>query len=203
MSLALIPRPGYFQTGCFLPKGSEAEMHTRGLDTFRTQVAKLVPEASTDTLTSWDDVKILDVKLNRLHTWHKPGLLCIGDAAHAMSPVGGVGVNLAIADAVATATLLAEPLREHRVTDADLAAVQKRRKLPTVITQGVQRLMHRGMRRTLLGGPIPKPPKAVGRVFRAILGRFPGIAVIPAYIIGVGVRPERAPEFARRPSTQH
>ena len=134
LALALIPREGYFHTGCFLPKGSEQQLHARGLDTFCSEVAERVPEASVESLTSWDDVKILDVKVNRLPTWHKPGLLCIGDAAHAMSLVGGVGINLAIADAVATATILAEPLKQRRVTEGDLAAVQRRRKLPAIIT---------------------------------------------------------------------
>lgn len=198
LALVLIPREGYFQAGCFLPKGGEQQLHARGFDTFRAQVAAAVPEASVDRLTSWDDVKILDVKVNRLHTWHKPGLLCIGDAAHAMSPVGGVGINLAIADAVAAAGILAEPLLAHRVTDRDLAAVQRRRNLPAVITQGVQRAMHVAMRRMLRGGGLPRVPGGAGRAGAAVLGRLRGLSVVPAYLVGVGVRPERAPEFARR-----
>jgi len=199
LALVLIPREGYFQTGCFLPKGSEQQLHDRGLDTFRSQVAEVVPEASVDSLTSWDDVKILDVRVNRLRRWHKPGLLCIGDAAHAMSPVGGVGINLAVADAVAAATILAGPLKEHRVTERALAAVQHRRKLPAVVTQGVQRLMHRVMRRVLLGGRMPNLSPTQARAIAALFGRLPALSVIPAYAIGVGLRPERAPEFARRP----
>lgn len=159
-----------------------------------------MPEASVEWLKSWDDVKILDVRLNRLPTWHKPGLLCIGDAAHAMSPVGGVGINLAIADAVATANILAEPLKARRLTEDDLAEVQRRRNMPAVLTQGVQRLMHLGMRRVLRGGKLPRPPAFLVHAFAALLGWLPGLSVIPAYIVGVGVRPERAAAFAHRPA---
>lgn len=198
-ALALIPREGYFQVGAFLPKGGEPQLQARGLDSFKSQIAELVPEASVDSIQSWDDVKVLDVRVNRLHQWYKPGLLCIGDAAHAMSPVGGVGINLAVADAVAAAEILAEPLLTRRVTEEDLAKVQERRKLPAVITQGVQRLLHRAMRRVLLGGVVPDPPEFVARGLGAILTRLPALAVVPAYLVGVSVRPERAPEFARRP----
>lgn len=198
LAMVLIPREGYFQAGCFLPKGGEQQLHDRGFDTFRDQVAAAVPEASVESLTSWDDVKVLDVKVNRLHTWHKPGLLCIGDAAHAMSPAGGVGINLAVADAVAAAGILAEPLRARRVTERDLVAVQRRRKLPAVITQAFQRVMHVAMRPVLQGGEIPQVPTGLVRAVAAVLTRLPGLSVIPAYAVGVGVRPERAPEFARR-----
>ncbi|GAA2562340.1 FAD-dependent oxidoreductase [Mycolicibacterium diernhoferi] len=200
LALVLIPREGYFQAGCFLPKGGEGQLHARGLDTFRTRVAELVPEATVGSLTSWDAVKVLDVKVNRLSTWHRPGLLCIGDAAHAMSPVGGVGINLAVADAVAAAGILAQPLLDRDITEAELAAVQKRRELPAVITQSVQRLAHRAMRRVLLGGRVMTPPRWLAAAAGALLDRVPALAVIPAYAIGVGVRPERAPDFARRPA---
>lgn len=199
-ALILIPREGYFQAGAFLPKGGEQQLHARGLDTFRAQVAALVPEASADSITSWDDIKVLDVRVNRLAQWHKPGLLCIGDAAHAMSPVGGVGINLAVADAVAAAGILAEPLKRHRVLEADLAAVQRRRKRPADLTQNAQRLMHRALSRVLFGSRLPKPPAIAERAGAALLGLAPAIAVVPAYLVGVGLRPERAPQFARRPA---
>ncbi len=199
LTLILIPREGYFQAGCFLPKGGEQQLHARGLDTFRSQVAHLVPEASVENLRSWDDVKVLDVRLNRLRRWHKTGLLCIGDAAHAMSPAGGVGINLAIADAVATARILAEPLLTHRVTEHDLAAVRRRRNLPAAVTQTVQQVMHRVLMPVILRGDIKPPPPAVTHVVAGLFSRIPSLAVIPAYLVGVGLRPERAPQFARRP----
>jgi 2-polyprenyl-6-methoxyphenol hydroxylase-like FAD-dependent oxidoreductase len=159
-------------------------------------VADLLPEAAgtVQALASFDDVKHLDVRLNRLKRWHTEGLLCIGDAAHAMSPAGGVGINLAVQDAVAAATLLAEPLLRHHVTSRDLAAVRRRRLLPTAVTQALQRFVHRQLLRPILEGESPSPP-------RALLGfveRLPWLAAVPAYIVGVGIRPEQAPVFARR-----
>lgn len=198
LAMLLIPREGYFQAGAILPKGGGSQLRARGLDAFRTQVAELVPEASVDAIGSWDDVKVLDVRLNRLHRWHKPGLLCIGDAAHAMSPIGGVGINLAVADAVATAGILAGPLLAGRLDGRDLAKVQRRRKLPAVVTQNVQRLLHVALRRVLLSGTRPRPPEAAERVLSALLTRLPALSVVPAYLVGVGVRPERAPAFAHR-----
>ncbi len=140
-----------------------------------------------------DDVKHLDVRVNRLRRWHADGLLFLGDAAHAMSPIGGVGINLAVQDAVAAATLLAEPLRAHRVTGADLARVRRRRLVPTAITQSMQRGMHRVLSQVLRGADLTPPETAL-----AVLHRLPWLSVIPAYLIGVGVRAERAPAFARR-----
>ena len=141
-----------------------------------------------------DEVKVLDVRLNRLKRWHASGLLCIGDAAHAMSPVGGVGINVAVQDAVGTATLLADPLRRRDVTDRDLAGVRRRRLPPAALTQAVQRAMHRRLVSPILRGESGNPPAALV----AALRRLPWLSVIPAYVVGVGVRPERAPDFARR-----
>jgi 2-polyprenyl-6-methoxyphenol hydroxylase-like FAD-dependent oxidoreductase len=198
LTLLLIPREGYFQAGCFLPKGGEQQLHARGLDTFRAQVAQLVPEASVDKLRSWDDVKILDVRVNRLRRWHQNGLLCIGDAAHAMSPAGGVGINLAVADAVATARILAEPLLTHRLTARDLAAVRRRRNLPAAVTQAVQQVLHRILMPVVLRGELTQPPPIVATAVARLFGWIPSLSAVPAYVVGVGLRPEHAPRFARR-----
>jgi 2-polyprenyl-6-methoxyphenol hydroxylase-like FAD-dependent oxidoreductase len=193
--VGVIPREGYLQTGYFIHKGADAQMRARGVEALRRDIADAIPELSdvVDGLESMDDVKLLEVRLNRLRRWYTAGLLCIGDAAHAMSPAGGVGINLAVQDAVAAATLLAEPLREHHVTDNDLAAVQRRRVPPTVVTQTLQRFMHVAMDRAM-AGTMPRAP----RKLLPILARFPQLSVIPAYLMGVGVKPEHAPEFARR-----
>jgi 2-polyprenyl-6-methoxyphenol hydroxylase-like FAD-dependent oxidoreductase len=192
---ALIPREGYFQVAYIGPKGANAQLRARGIEAFRRDVAELLPEdaGSVEALTSLDDVKHLDVRVNRLRRWHTDGLLCIGDAAHAMSPLGGVGINLAIQDAVATATLLAEPLRQRRVTGRGLAGVRRRRAFPTAVTQLGQRVLHRLLGPILRGGN-PRAPSAL----LGVLERLRWLAVVPAYFIGVGVRPEHAPVFARR-----
>jgi len=192
--LIMIPREGYFQIAYLIPKGSDERLRARGLEVLRDEVAALVPEADSSNLTSWDDVKLLDVKLNRLKRWHTDGLLCIGDAAHAMSPMGGVGINIAVQDAVGAATLLAEPLRRRQVSNADLAAVRRRRLPAAAITQTLQRIMHRRLVVPVFAGADGKPPA----VFVALLQKLPWLAAIPARVIGVGVRPERAPSFARR-----
>jgi 2-polyprenyl-6-methoxyphenol hydroxylase-like FAD-dependent oxidoreductase len=191
-ALIMIPREGYFQIAYFIPKGADERLRADGLPALRRTLAELIPEIPTDALASWDDVKLLDVRLNRLRRWYTDGLLCIGDAAHAMSPAGGVGINLAIQDAVAAARLLAGPLLRRRVRVRDLAAVQRRRTPPTVVTQAFQRAMHRGM--TLQPGLDIRPPAAL----RTVIERLPGLTVVPAYLVGVGIRPERAPAFARR-----
>jgi len=194
-ALVMIPRQDYFQIAYLIPKGSDAELRARGLESFHRELAELIPESSSDAITSWDDVKVLDVRLDRLRRWHANGVLCIGDAAHAMSPVGGVGINLAIADAVAAAGLLARPLRTHRLTTKQLATVRRRRLLPTAATQALQRILHRVLLASVLQGhQAARPPAALLNV----LERVPQLTAVPAYIIGVGLLPQHAPDFARR-----
>lgn len=194
----IIPREGYFQIAYMGRKGTDAQLRARGVEAFRADVAELIPELTDrmDAITSMDDVKHLDVRLNRLHRWHTDGLLCIGDAAHAMSPIGGVGINLAVQDAVAAATQLAGPLRAGTLAARDVAQVRNRRLLPTILVQGLQRLMHRAIAGPALEGQLDGPPAPI----IALMRRVPAARVIPAYLIGVGFRPERAPAFARRPA---
>ncbi|MCT7658318.1 FAD-dependent oxidoreductase [Mycobacterium deserti] len=193
-ALIMIPREGYFQIAYLIPKGSYAQLCERGLDAFHRELAEMIPEASPDTITSWDDVKVLDVRLDRLRRWHTEGVLCIGDAAHAMSPVGGVGINLAIADAVAAASILAQPLRNGQLTNKHLEAVRRRRIVPTVVTQTVQRVLHRRVLDSVLQGGVVQPPAALLK----LVDRLPQVTAVPAYIVGVGVLPQHAPGFARR-----
>lgn len=191
-----INRTTYYQIAYIAKKGLDPQLRAEGLEAFRTRIAELLPALAdrVGEIESMADVKHLDVRLNRLPRWYTEGLLCVGDAAHAMSPAGGVGINLAVQDAVATATLLAQPLRAHTVTTADLAKVQRRRWLPTVVTQQVQRMTHRGMFDPVVNGNRPTMPPALITTLRV----FPVLRRIPSYIIGVGIRPERAPRFARR-----
>jgi 2-polyprenyl-6-methoxyphenol hydroxylase-like FAD-dependent oxidoreductase len=195
-ALVVIPRKGYDQIAYLGAKGGDAQLRARGIEAFRNDVDALLPDAaeSVATLTSMDDIKHLDVHVNRLRRWHTDGLLCIGDAAHAMSPLGGVGINLAVQDAVAAATILAQPLRRHHVTDRDLAAVRRRRLFPTAVTQAVQRVLQSVLLGPLLRGADPTPPAAL----LGLVQRLPWLSVVPAYFIGIGVRPEHAPAFARR-----
>ena len=150
-------------------------------------------------IKSWDDVKLLTVAVDRLTRWYAPGLLCIGDAAHAMSPIGGVGINLAVQDAVATANILATPLREGKVTEEDLRRVQKRRQWPTEMTQALQIfIQNRVVSNVLAMKSRPKPPFAV-----RLLNRFPVLRRLPARLVGMGFRPEhvQTPEAPIRPAS--
>jgi 2-polyprenyl-6-methoxyphenol hydroxylase-like FAD-dependent oxidoreductase len=194
----IIPREDFLQLGYIAKKGTDPQLRARGIERFRQDIAELMPELKdrVGALESMDDVKHLDVRLNRLNRWHVDGLLCIGDAAHAMSPVGGVGINLAVQDAVAAATLLAEPLRRGTVTPAKLARVRARRLLPTILVQVLQRLLHRAVVAPIIDGRRMGPPKPV----LALMRHVPQASYVPAYLIGVGLRPEHAPEFARRPA---
>src|SRR5437773_4388328 len=184
----MINRGEYWQCGYVIPKGSVEEIRQRGLETFRSDVVRLAPFAASREreIRDWEDVKLLTVRVDRLRRWYRPGLLCIGDAAHAMSPIGGVGINLAIQDAVAAANLLAEPLRLGRLTTDHLRLVQRRRELPTRVTQGLQVLIQRRVITRVLGGADQLEPPLLLRLF----ARFPVLRRFPARLIGVGVRPE-------------
>jgi 2-polyprenyl-6-methoxyphenol hydroxylase-like FAD-dependent oxidoreductase len=189
-----LPRPGYFQIAYLAPKG--ADLRKQGIEAFRANVTEVCPEFAdrVHELKTMDDVKFLDVRLNLLSEWHIDGLLCIGDAAHAMSPIGGVGINLAVQDAVAAAALLAQPLRRGRPTLADLATVRSRRLLPTMLVQGLQRILHRTVMRPVMAGKRNGPPLVMTKLFE----RFPPLSYFPARLLGLGLRPEHAPAFARR-----
>jgi 2-polyprenyl-6-methoxyphenol hydroxylase-like FAD-dependent oxidoreductase len=181
-------RGDYWQCGFVIPKGSADRIRDKGLPAFRTSVAQVAPFAAdrVDELQDWNAIKLLTVQVDRLKQWYRPDLLCIGDAAHAMSPVGGVGINLAIQDAVAAANLLAAPLREGRLAIEDLRRVQQRRMLPTRLTQQMQLfIQNRVIRRVLGSRDGPVLPVAV-----KLLARFPSLSRIPARLIGMGVRPE-------------
>jgi 2-polyprenyl-6-methoxyphenol hydroxylase-like FAD-dependent oxidoreductase len=194
--LILINRGDYFQGGLLIRKGSFEQVQARGLDAFRQTILQIAPYLGdrVDELKDWEQIKLLTVQVNRLRQWHRPGLLCIGDAAHAMSPAGGVGINLAIQDAVATANLLADPLREGRVTDYWLAQVQQRREFPTRVTQAVQVFAHKGFQKIFQN---PGPAKAPWQLKAAV--QIPGIQHVLARLVGVGVRPEHI-KGARKPS---
>ena len=196
-ALIVIPRTDYLQIALLIPKGADTRLRARGLAAFHADVLELLPEAgdSVEVIRSLDDVKHLDVRLNRLRRWHTDGLLCIGDAAHAMSPAGGVGINMAVQDGVAAARLLAQPLRRGRPSDRELGAVRRRRIVPTALTQAFQRQFDKRLFGPVVRGEdMSGPPPGLIRLFE----RMPWLAVVPAYVVGVDVLPERAPAFARR-----
>jgi 2-polyprenyl-6-methoxyphenol hydroxylase-like FAD-dependent oxidoreductase len=195
--LVMINRGDYWQCGYIIPKGTIDEIRRKGLESFREAIAGIAPfvRDRVGELRDWDDIKLLTVVVDRLRRWYRPGLLCIGDSAHAMSPVGGVGINLAIQDAVATANLLAGPLRQGRVTTDDLRKVQRRREFPTRLTQRTQVFIQERIISRVLAGrgqlPLPLPLRR--------LRRFPRLQRIPARLVGIGVRPEhvKSPEVGR------
>ena len=184
-----INRGDYWQCAYLIPKGGAIAVRQKGLEAFRQAVARRAPFAPERVaeLASWDQVSLLTVAVDRLKRWDRPGVLCIGDAAHAMSPIGGVGINLAIQDAVATANLLAAPLREGRLGQEDVRRVQARREWPTRVTQALQvQVQNRIISPALASGDRLTPPFAL-----RLMRRFPALTRIPARIVGVGVRPER------------
>jgi 2-polyprenyl-6-methoxyphenol hydroxylase-like FAD-dependent oxidoreductase len=186
--MVMFDRGDYWQCAYVIPKGAVEEVRAAGIEAFRAAIVSVAPQLHdrVQELKSFDDVKLLTVKIDRLTQWHKPGLLCIGDAAHAMSPVGGVGVNLAVQDAVAAANILAAPLRSGTLGEADLAAVQRRRMFPTRATQRLQVLIQNNVLSPVLASRgTPRPPFPVW-----LVNAFPILQRIPARLVGLGVRPE-------------
>jgi 2-polyprenyl-6-methoxyphenol hydroxylase-like FAD-dependent oxidoreductase len=192
--LILINRGDYFQGGLIIRKGSFDDIQQDGLEVFQRLIRRIAPYLGdrVNELEDWDQIKLLTVQINRLRKWHRPGLLCIGDAAHAMSPAGGVGINLAIQDAVAAANLLSEPLREGRVTEALLARVQQRREFPVRVTQQVQVLAHRGFERVFQSEGPMSPPWQL-----KVVAHVPGLQRVMGHLVGVGIRPEHVDGAAR------
>ncbi len=184
----MLNRGEYWQCGFVISKGSLGQIRERGLPALRDDIVKLAPFVSgrVGELQDWEEIKLLTVQVDRLRQWFRPGLLCLGDAAHAMSPVGGVGINLAIQDAVAAANLLAGPLRSNRLITEDLRRVQRRREWPTRLTQQVQlSIQNRVISRVLRDDSFLSPPFLI-----QLLARFPFLRRLPARLIGIGFCPE-------------
>lgn len=185
--MVMLNRDTYWQCASVISKGHFDKIKKRGLDSFQKEIAEVAPVIAdrTSELRDWSDLKLLTVLVDRLKEWYRPGLLCIGDAAHAMSPIGGVGINLAVQDAVAAANCLALPLRESALTLEDLRNVQRRREFPTRMTQRLQVFMQERVIRRVLGSQsvaLPWPLK--------LLRRWPFLRRIPARIVGIGFRAE-------------
>jgi 2-polyprenyl-6-methoxyphenol hydroxylase-like FAD-dependent oxidoreductase len=195
--LVMLDRDEYWQCAYLIPKGGLDELREKGLASFRDNIVGIAPFLAdrVNELKDWDDIKLLSVAVDRLRRWYRPGLLCIGDAAHAMSPIGGVGINLAIQDAVATANILAEPLSRNSVTERHLENIQRRRMFPTRATQGLQillqdRVIIPTLKSTTKIQSLPLPL----RLFR----QMPVLRRIPARIIGIGFRPEHVASSVAR-----
>ena len=184
--MVMLNRTDYWQCAYVIPKGTADEIKRGGLDKFRQTVGELAPlvQDRLDEIDSWDKVKLLTVAIDRLRRWCRPGLLCIGDAAHAMSPIGGVGINLAVQDAVAAANILFQPLLSGTVALDTLQAVQRRREFPTRVTQRVQILMQNNVIGPALSGKRPKAP-----LFMKLL-QWPLLRRIPGRVLALGIRPE-------------
>ncbi len=187
--LVTIDRGDYWQCAYLIPKGSFEQLHAEGIDALQRSIVGVMPAFAdrVGELTDWSKIATLEVRVDRLARWHRPGLLCIGDAAHAMSPIGGIGINLAIQDAVATANLLADLLAAGSVpSEADLQRIQERRMFPAKVTQAFQIFVQdRAIDPILHGAQIDRPPLAA-----RLLDEFPVLRRLPARLIGIGVRPE-------------
>jgi 2-polyprenyl-6-methoxyphenol hydroxylase-like FAD-dependent oxidoreductase len=186
--LIMLDRGDYWQCAYVIAKGSAETLKAVGIETFRQRIARLMPflAGRVHELATVDDLKLLTVGVERLEKWWKPGLLCIGDAAHTMSPIGGVGVNIAVQDAVAASNILAGPLREGRLADGDLEAVQKRRLWPVRATQAVQIFLQDRMIAPTLAGTRPLRAPWPARLMNAV----PFLRRVPARLLGLGVQPE-------------
>jgi 2-polyprenyl-6-methoxyphenol hydroxylase-like FAD-dependent oxidoreductase len=194
--MALIDRGEYWQCAYVIPKGTLAQLRERGLGEFRRQVGEIVPFLNdrADELRTWDDVKLLTVRVNRLRRWYRSGLLCIGDAAHAMSPIGGVGINLAIQDAVAASNMLAPKLLDGALSIRDLRAVQRRREMAAKLTQALQLFIQsKVIGKVIANGHAP----LLGRL-PALLRWLPFLPRIPGHLVGLGFRPEHVNPSPRR-----
>lgn len=183
-----LDRGDYYQCAIVIAKSTIDRIRADGLPAFRREIVRVVPGFATvvDAIQSWDDVKVLTVRVDRLARWYLPGLLCIGDCAHAMSPIGGIGINLAIQDAVAAANVLVPAFRSGHVDEDVLARVQARRTWPTTITQAGQVFIQNRLITAVLERDRPIGPPLI----LELLGRFPWLQRIPARILGLGVRPE-------------
>ncbi|WP_338054999.1 FAD-dependent oxidoreductase [Sphingomonas flavalba] len=195
--IVTIDRGDYFQCARVIEKGAARTIQAAGVERFRADVAAAVPALASDigAITTWDDVKLLAVSLDRLSRWHRPGLLAIGDAAHAMSPVGGVGINLAIQDAVAAANILAAPLSKGVNPDPLLGGVQRRRLFPVKVIQAIQRVVHRSVIGAAMRNQAPRAP-AILRLLQIV----PSLQGLPARLLGLGIRREhiRSPDAAQQ-----
>jgi len=198
--MILIDRGDYFQIGFVIRKGSITALRDQGIEAFRQRLRDAAPWLGdrVDILESFEDIRLLNVVLSRLSRWYREGLLCIGDAAHAMSPVGGVGINLAVQDAVAAGRILAQPLLMRAVTTASLRRVQWRRWLLTVLTQTFQRLAHRVVVETTIAEDEAEPRPTTAPAPLRLMQRFPVLQAIPGYLVAIGLLPEHAPDFAIR-----
>jgi 2-polyprenyl-6-methoxyphenol hydroxylase-like FAD-dependent oxidoreductase len=186
--MVMLNRGDYWQSAFVIPKGTAEALKEKGLGKFREEIATLVPwmRDRADELKTWDDIKLLTVKVDRLKQWYKPGLICIGDAAHAMSPIGGVGINLAVQDAVAAANILARPMAAGETLTPYLEQVQRRREFPTRVTQRVQLFAQDNVITKVLAGDGPIKVPGILK----LLQRWPVLQRIPARAIGMGARPE-------------